>query len=61
MSDYDFAFYLDNIFNSKEIFLLKVDLQSKLTLILKTDNVDVVILNNIQNLSSVTILSQPAN
>ena len=32
----------------KKSFLLKVDLQSKLTLILKTDNVDVVILNNIQ-------------
>lgn len=49
MSDYDFALYLHGIHNPRDIFLLKAELQAKLTLILKTDNIDVVSLNNTQN------------
>jgi len=44
MSDYDFAFYLDEK-NKKKIFDLKLVLIAKLSCLLKTDKIDLVILN----------------
>lgn len=44
LSDYDFAFYLDPKNFSKHI-KIKMDLLVKLTTVLKTDRIDVVILN----------------
>ena len=44
MSDYDFALYADNL-TAKQMFDLKIELSGKLSLALKTDKVDVVILN----------------
>ncbi len=46
MSDYDFGIYLDDC--EKNVFL-QVELQAKLSLILVTDDVDVVVLNTVQN------------
>lgn len=44
LSDYDFAFYLDEK-NEKKIFNLRFKLMDKISQKLKTDKVDVVILN----------------
>lgn len=44
MSDYDFALYADNL-TAKKMFNLKIELSGKLSLALKTDKVDVVMLN----------------
>ena len=44
MSDYDFALYADNL-TAKQMFDLKIELSGKLSLALKTDKVDVVMLN----------------
>ena len=49
MSDYDFAFYVDEK-NSQEIFELQCILIGKISLILKTDAVDVVMLNTAENM-----------
>ena len=48
LSDYDFAFYLEEK-NRKKLFNLKLDLISGLSRILKTDKVDVVILNEAES------------
>lgn len=48
LSDYDFAFYLDKK-DKKELFEEKLNLISKLSQILKTDKIDVVILNLIES------------
>lgn len=48
MSDYDFAIYADN-FTTKKMFDLKIELGGKLSLALKTDQVDVVVLNLAKN------------
>lgn len=48
MSDYDFALYTDNL-TAKQMFDLKIELNGKLSLALKTDKVDVVILNISKN------------
>lgn len=45
LSDYDFAIYLDER-NQKKIFSLKLDLQDKISRLLKTDKADVVIINS---------------
>lgn len=45
LSDYDFAFYLDEK-DKKKIFNLKLELINKLSRELKTDKVDVVMLNS---------------
>lgn len=47
MSDYDFAFYFHEK-NELEMFKLKTTLMAKIGLILKTDKVDIVILNLIE-------------
>lgn len=44
MSDYDFAFYLDER-DIKKIYDIKFELQDKISSIFKTDNVDIVMLN----------------
>ena len=44
LSDYDFAFYI-NERNKKKLFDIKFILMHKISRLLKTDNVDVVILN----------------
>jgi predicted nucleotidyltransferase len=44
LSDFDFALYLDEK-DTKKIFDLKFELQDKIGLILKTDKIDIVILN----------------
>lgn len=44
MSDYDFAFYADEK-NEKKLYQLKFSLMAKIGRLLKTDKVDVVILN----------------
>lgn len=44
MSDYDFAVWLDEE-NKKKTFDIKFELQDKISLELKTDKVDIVILN----------------
>ena len=48
LSDYDFAFYLEEK-DKKKLFDLKLDLISSLSRILKTDNIDVVILNEVES------------
>jgi len=48
LSDYDFAVYTDNR-NKKENFDLKLEIMGKLCQLLKTDRVDVVILNEAKN------------
>ncbi len=48
LSDYDFAVYL-NMKNKKRMFELKYILQDKIARILKTDMVDIIILNNAQS------------
>ena len=45
LSDYDFAVYFDDKLNKKEIFEIKFLLHDKLSRELKTDNLDIVILN----------------
>lgn len=47
MSDYDFAFYLEGL-EAKERFDLRLELMGKISLFLKTDAIDVVILNDVQ-------------
>ena len=44
LSDYDFAFYIDEK-DKKKLFDLKLNLISKLSQLLKSDKIDVVILN----------------
>jgi len=44
LSDYDFAFYLDEL-DKKKMFKIKFELQDKISRALGTDKVDVVILN----------------
>jgi len=44
LSDYDFAFYLDEQ-DKKKIYKIKVELLNKISSILKTDKVDIVMLN----------------
>ncbi len=44
MSDYDFAVYLDEKDKNK-MFEIKLELMGKLSLVLKSDNIDVVVLN----------------
>lgn len=46
LSDYDFAVYLDEK-DSKKRFDLKLELMGGVTGVLKTDNVDIVVLNDI--------------
>ncbi len=48
LSDYDFAFYLDEK-NVKKTFEIKLDLMNELSRILKTDEIDVVILNSAES------------
>jgi len=48
LSDYDFAFYLEEK-DKKKLFDLKLDLISNLSQILKTNKIDVVILNEIES------------
>ena len=48
LSDYDFAFYIDEK-DKKKLFDLKLDLIGKLTQILKSDKIDVVILNIVES------------
>jgi predicted nucleotidyltransferase len=48
LSDYDFAFYLEEK-DKKKSFDLKLDLISSLSRILKTNNIDVVILNEVES------------
>lgn len=47
LSDYDFAFYVD-LKDEKRIFDLKLSLQDQITRALKTDEIDIVILNLIK-------------
>ena len=44
LSDYDFAIYLDEK-DKKRMFEIKIDVQNRIVNMLKTDKVDVVILN----------------
>ncbi len=48
LSDFDFAFYTTEK-NAKKIFDLRLKLMTVISLLLKTDNVDVVALNSIEN------------
>ncbi|MBU1292035.1 nucleotidyltransferase domain-containing protein [Patescibacteria group bacterium] len=48
LSDYDFAIYLDEK-DKKKMFEIKIKVQNKIVDILKTDKVDVVILNTTQS------------
>ena len=48
MSDYDFAVYL-NEKNSQKRFDIRLELMSKLSLLLKTDDVDVVVINDTES------------
>ncbi len=48
LSDFDFAFYIDER-DHKKLYELKLSLIDRLSLLLNTDNVDVVILNLIDN------------
>ena len=45
MSDYDFAFYLDEQDEMKR-FGIKIDIETALSLFLKTDSIDTVIIND---------------
>ena len=47
LSDYDFAVYLDEI-SKKEMNQIKFKLQGEIAKLLKTDEVDVVVLNSLQ-------------
>lgn len=47
LSDYDFAFYTDGL-SKQERFDLKLDLINKLSRFFKTDKIDIVILNDIE-------------
>ena len=44
LSDYDFAVYFDEV-DKKKIFNFKINLQDKISRYLKTDRVDIVVLN----------------
>ncbi len=48
LSDYDFAVYFDPTLNSRKMGELRDELHGKLSLGLKTDKVDVVVLNSAQ-------------
>jgi len=48
LSDYDFAMYIDGV-NKDKIFAIRSELLSKICLVLKTDEVDLVILNTIES------------
>ncbi len=48
LSDFDFAFYIDEK-DHKKLYELKLSLINRLSLLLNTDNVDVVILNLIDS------------
>ena len=48
LSDYDFAFYIDEK-DKKKLFDLKLDLIGKLSQIFKSDKIDVVILNMVES------------
>ncbi len=48
LSDYDFAFYLDEK-DQKKMFELKLILMDKISRQLKTDKVDIVIINSTEN------------
>ncbi|MDD5738335.1 MAG: nucleotidyltransferase domain-containing protein [Candidatus Pacebacteria bacterium] len=48
LSDYDFAVYLDEK-NSQKRFDIRLELMAKLSLLLKTDAVDVVVINDTEN------------
>lgn len=48
LSDYDFAIYLDEK-DKKKMFEIKIDVQNKIVNTLKTDKVDVVVLNLAQS------------
>jgi len=48
LSDYDFAFYVKEK-DKKKLFDLKLDLIGKLSQILKSDKIDVVILNEVES------------
>jgi len=48
LSDYDFAFYLEEK-DKKKLFDLKLDLISGLSRILKTDKIDVVMLSEVES------------
>lgn len=48
LSDYDFAFYLAEK-DPKEIFEIRLQLLSRLSRLLNTDNLDVVILNEVES------------
>ena len=48
LSDYDFAFYIDEK-DKKKLFDLKLNLISKLSQLLKSDKIDVVILNMVES------------
>ena len=48
LSDYDFAIYLENA-DKKKMFEIKFSLQAKLSRILKTDDVDIVLLNTAES------------
>lgn len=49
LSDYDFAVYFDEK-DQKKIFEDKIELQNAISKELKTDNVDIVVLNSAENL-----------
>ncbi len=48
LSDYDFAFYLDSR-DEKAMFEIKLDLFNKISHLLKTDKIDIVILNTLKS------------
>ena len=48
LSDYDFAIYLENA-DKKKMFEIKFSLKAKLSRILKTDDVDIVLLNTAES------------
>jgi len=48
LSDYDFAVYLEEK-DTKKLFEIKIDLINRLTKILKTDEIDLVILNTAES------------
>ncbi|MEI7890871.1 MAG: nucleotidyltransferase domain-containing protein [bacterium] len=49
LSDFDFAFYVDGV-DKKEAFEIKLFLANEIGKILKTDKIDVVCLNSVDNL-----------
>ena len=46
LSDVDIAIFLDESLSKKEIFNLQLKLMSELTSILKTDKIDLIVMNN---------------